>query len=77
MEWYDKYRQEYRPTRVEVLLIAESPPDPKSRERRFFYSPELRIDNLFRSVARAVLGDDVSSPTRPQPSESYRSVDSG
>lgn len=60
-EWYEELRERYRPTRLRYLLIAESPPDPGGGERRFFYSPVLTIDNLYRSVAEAVYGerDDV------------------
>jgi hypothetical protein len=59
--WYEELRERYRPARLCYLLIAESPPDPGEGERRFFYSPELTIDNLYRGVAEAVYGerDDV------------------
>jgi len=42
---------------VRLLLIGESAPDPRSKERRFFYAPELdRRDNLFRGVVLALYG---------------------
>ncbi len=47
--WYEELREQHRPSRLCVLLIAESPPDPGSGERRFFYSPALTIDNLYRA----------------------------
>lgn len=56
MDWYDELREQYRPERLRYLLIAESPPDPGTGERRFFYAPTLRIDNLYRGVAEAVYG---------------------
>lgn len=52
--WYDELRERYRPERLRVLLVAESPPDPGAAERRFFYSPVLRADNLYRGVAQAL-----------------------
>lgn len=54
--WYEELRERYRPKRLLYLLVAESPPDPGSGERRFFYSPRLTIDNLYRGVAEAVYG---------------------
>jgi len=55
--WYDELRERYRPDHIEVLLIAESPPDPGDGDRRFFYTPVLsRHDNLYRGVAQAVYG---------------------
>jgi hypothetical protein len=58
-QWYDELRETYRPERLRVLLIGESPPDPGLGVRRFFYAPMLTHDNLFRGVAQAVYGDDV------------------
>jgi hypothetical protein len=43
--WYDQLRDEYRPTRLALVLIGESPPDPGAGARRFFYAPELTHDN--------------------------------
>lgn len=65
--WYDELRERYLPPTLEVLLVAESPPDPGDRERRFFYSPVLaRHDNLYRGVAEALFGtdSDFQSPGR-------------
>lgn len=56
-DWYEDLRERYRPERLRVLLVAESPPDPGGGERRFFYSPELRADNLYRGVAQALYGE--------------------
>jgi len=54
----ERLRATYRPDRVDVLLIGESPPDPGEGELRFFYAPELRVDNLYRAVAEALYGLD-------------------
>jgi hypothetical protein len=45
--WYEQLRAQYRPDRLQVLLIGESPPDPGAGQRRFFYAPTLQIDNLY------------------------------
>jgi hypothetical protein len=65
--WYDELRQEYRPERVRLLLVAESPPDPRKGDRRFFYAPELTTDNLYRSVALALYGDEPAFNERDKP----------
>lgn len=58
--WYEELREAYRPKSIRILLIAESPPDPGDKERRFFYSPVLsRHDNLFRGVAQSLYGDSI------------------
>lgn len=55
--WYERLREEYRPTSVRVLLIAESPPASPIDNQRFFYSSVLTgHDNLFRGVALAAYG---------------------
>ncbi len=65
--WYEELRERYRPERLRVLLVAESPPDPGDGERRFFYSPELRADNLYRGVAQALYGkhDEIDILDKP------------
>jgi hypothetical protein len=52
---------------LRYLLVAESPPDPGEGERRFFYSPALTADNLYRSVAEAVYGEDRNVDLRNKP----------
>jgi hypothetical protein len=54
MAWYEELRAAYRPKEVAVHLVAESPPDPGAGDRRFFYSPVLAYDNLYRGVALAL-----------------------
>jgi hypothetical protein len=56
LAWYEELREAYRPAEIRVLLIAESPPDPGAGRRRFFYSPVLTHDNLYRGVAEALYG---------------------
>ena len=53
--WYADLRERYRPASIELLLIAESAPDPRAAEPRFFYAPILTgADNLFRGVVLAI-----------------------
>jgi hypothetical protein len=66
-EWYEQLRARYRPENLRYLLVAESPPDPGEGERRFFYSPALTADNLYRSVAEAVYGEDRNVDLRNKP----------
>src|SRR5207247_10197132 len=47
----ERLRDRHRPRRLRYLLVAESPPDASAGARRFFYSPTLTIDNLYRGVA--------------------------
>jgi hypothetical protein len=75
-EWYEELRERYRPARLRYLLIAESPPDPGDGERRFFYSPALTIDNLYRGVAEAVYGqrEDVDLQDKPAVLRVYAAI---
>ncbi len=76
--WYEELREKYRPARVRVLLIAESPPDPGSGDRRFFYSPVLtRNDNLYRGVAEAVYGERRDVDLRDKPAVLKRLKEDG
>ncbi len=74
LRWYGELRERYRPQRLRILLIGESPPDPGDSERRFFYSPRLTYDNLYRGVAQAVYGnrDDVDIRDKPRVLELLR-----
>lgn len=57
MESYDKLRQQYRPTRIKALLIAESPPPSKDipSSRHFYRSDTARTDDrLFTNTIRAL-----------------------
>jgi hypothetical protein len=65
--WYEQLREQYRPTRLQVLLIGESPPDPGSGRRRFFYAPTLQIDNLYRGVGQALYGKDSDTDLTDKP----------
>jgi hypothetical protein len=64
-KWYDELRSAHRPEVLRFLLVAESPPDPGSSDRRFFYSPTLAThDNLYRGVAEAVYRDEPAFDVR-------------
>lgn len=76
-EWYDELRTQYRPRRLRVLLIGESPPDPARGDRRFFYSPRLTIDNLYRAVAEALYGKRSDVDIRDKPAVLDRLCDDG
>lgn len=66
--WYDDLRDQYRPERVRYLLIGESPPDPATGDRRFFYSPTLTgPDNLYRGVAEAAYGTEPNFDITDKP----------
>jgi len=65
--WYEQLREQYRPQHLRILLVAESPPDPGDGERRFFYSPLLTYDNLYRGVAQAVYGERPDVNVRDKP----------
>lgn len=65
--WYEELRERYRPDPPRILLVAESPPDPGAGDRRFFYSPELRADNLYRGVAEALYGEQPGFDVRIKP----------
>jgi len=65
--WYEELRNRYRPGVVDVLLIAESPPDPGAGPRRFFYAPQLTHDNLYRGVAQALYGEEPDFELRDKP----------
>lgn len=63
--WYEELRLVYKPVALRVLLIGESPPDPGSGDRRFFYAPTLAAhDNLYRGVAAAVYGTEPTLDIR-------------
>lgn len=56
-EWYQSLREQWKPSRIRLLLIGESAPDDGGvpSNRRFFYSEPLdQRDNLFRSVVAAL-----------------------
>lgn len=56
-DWYQALRQRWKPEKVRLLLIGESPPDDGGdiTKRRFFYAEELsESDLLFRGVADAL-----------------------
>ncbi len=55
-----RYAYQYKPEKVKILWIVESPP--KSVPPRYFYRPELtRFDSLFRETMKA-LNIPISNP---------------
>ena len=75
--WYEQLRSKYRPNSIEILLVAESPPNPGSSQRRFFCSPALLIDNLYRAVALAMYGQDPDFRVDAKESVLRRFADDG
>ena len=66
---YSQLRERYRPRRIRVLFVAESPPESKGNEFRFFYNPKQeRRDYLFRSVMQAVFPDFEYRPGQKEKS---------
>jgi hypothetical protein len=56
--WYAQLRSQWKPSRVKLLMIAESAPADGGdvSARRFFYADRLGPDNLFRGVVEAMYG---------------------
>lgn len=51
-------RARYKPERIRLLFVAESPPNPRDGELRFFYNPELATwDHLFHALMEVVFDD--------------------
>ena len=72
--WYEQLRQRYRPELLRVLLVAESPPDPGSGPRRFFYSPTLTIDNLYAASPKLSTAGRKASISATSPPSSRGSA---
>jgi hypothetical protein len=50
-----RLRERYKPERIKVLFVAESPPKSSDDEERFFYNSRLeRWDYMYRAVMQAV-----------------------
>jgi hypothetical protein len=50
-----RLRERYKPERIEVLFVAESPPESSDDEVRFFYnSKQERWNHMYRAVMKAV-----------------------
>jgi hypothetical protein len=75
--WYDEQRQRYKPDVVRLLLIGESPPDPRAGDQRFFYAPTLSYDNLYRGVAEALYGAHAGFDVRAKVANLERMRDDG
>lgn len=62
---YEKVRQRYRPDKIKVLLIAESPPPAAGTEssRQFYRSDRVRrADRLFTSTVKALYPEAADKP---------------
>ena len=58
-----RLRKNYKPGKVRVLFVAESPPESSDDEVRFFYNPrQERWDHMYRSVMKTVFPDFESRP---------------
>lgn len=53
---------EYRPRRIELLLVAETPPN--ELERYFYFEDVTQHDHLFRYVTRHLLGEEPSRSSK-------------
>ena len=66
MDDYDTIRQQYRPSSIKVLLIAESPPslNPNSGGSRHFYRTDMvrPEDRLFINTIRALYPEALDAP---------------
>lgn len=63
MESYENTRLKYKPTKIKILLIAESPPPKASIEsnRHFYRADKARVnDRLFINTVRAIY--DIDEP---------------
>lgn len=62
-ERYSRLREGFRPERIRLLFVAESPLAPTGDELRFFYNPEQdRWDYLYSSVMLAIFADFEHRP---------------
>jgi len=53
-------REGYKPKKIKVLFVAESPPESTGEDLRFFYNPKCeRWDHMYRAVMEAVFPDFV------------------
>jgi hypothetical protein len=56
-------RERYRPEKIRVLFVAESPPDSGEGELRFFYNAsQERHDHMYRSLMEAAFPDFKHRP---------------
>jgi len=63
MRTISRLRRQYRPEKVQVLFLAESPPESTDNEVRFFYNPrQERWDHMYRAVMAAVFPDYEYEP---------------
>lgn len=71
MNRIEKARQKYRPAKVRLLFVAESPPP--SVERFFYYEDVREKDSLFLEMMKVLYVPDASAPEiRPRKAEYLR-----
>lgn len=78
MTLYDEIRKKYKPTKIKVLLIAESPPPAPEIQssRQFYYTDRIRKDDrLFTNTIKALYSEaaDFSEPELEQNKERWLS----
>jgi len=76
--WYEELRRRYRPEVVRLLLIGDSPPDPRDAGRRYFYAPTLsQYDILYRGVSAALYSSAAGFDVREKVTNLLRLRDDG
>lgn len=54
----ERFRSEYLPEKIQLLLVGEAPPD--SGDRFFYYSDVRKADYLFLAILKAFCGEEIS-----------------
>jgi hypothetical protein len=65
MTSYEEVREQYRPTHIKLLFIAESPPPPPDIQssRQFYYTDRIRKDDrLFINTIKALYPETAKIP---------------
>lgn len=60
----DRAARQFRPDRIDLLLVAEAPPC--SPNRYFYFKNVAEHDSLFRYVTRGILGVEPNRQNKPQ-----------
>ncbi len=64
LKWFEDLRARYRPERLRLLFLGESPPDPGQGEPRFFYGPTIsRHHYLLLGMMEALYGVQADKVT--------------
>ena len=54
----ERFRSEYLPEKIQLLLVGEAPPD--SSDRFFYYSDVRKADYLFLAILKVFCGEKIS-----------------